>query len=372
MIFKTFPKRIILLYISLTLITLACNPGKNTEKEQTAELNYKAHLFYYNWYGNPETDSIYYHWAHRIMKQFPDDSVSAGFPGGDDIGANYYPQLGCYSSNDSLTIDRHMQMISNAGTGVIVLTWWGAGSYEDKNVGLIMNTAGQYNIKVCFHIEPFPGRSPETVKEAAYYLMEHYGEHPSLYRTGNKNLPVFYVYDSYLIPDTAWAALLSDKGRITVRNTSLDAIFIGLWVTESDSSFFLNSGFDGFYTYFASEGFTYGSTTGNWEKLSVFAKKHDLIFVPCAGPGYFDTRIRPWNAVNTKSREAGAYYDRMFETAIEVKPDYIGITSFNEWHEGTQIEPAIPKIYREFSYENYAPMEPDYYLERTGYWCRKF
>ncbi|WP_228377905.1 hypothetical protein [Chryseobacterium luteum] len=30
-------------------------------------------------------------------------------------------------------------------------------------------------------------------------------------------------------------------------------------------------------------------------------------------------------------------------TAVNVNPDFIGITSFNEWHEGIQIEPAVPK-----------------------------
>jgi hypothetical protein len=35
----------------------------------------------------------------------------------------------------------------------------------------------------------------------------------------------------------------------------------------------------------------------------------------------------------------------MFMSAINTNPDFIGITSFNEWHEGTQIEPAIPKKY---------------------------
>jgi glycoprotein endo-alpha-1,2-mannosidase len=33
----------------------------------------------------------------------------------------------------------------------------------------------------------------------------------------------------------------------------------------------------------------------------------------------------------------------MMRNAIDTNPDFVGITSFNEWFEGTQIEPAVPK-----------------------------
>ncbi len=64
----------------------------------------------------------------------------------------------------------------------------------------------------------------------------------------------------------------------------------------------------GFYTYFAVDGFTDGSTTANWAALEAWADDHELLFIPCVGPGYIDTRVRPWNERNTRSREEGAYY----------------------------------------------------------------
>jgi hypothetical protein len=44
-----------------------------------------------------------------------------------------------------------------------------------------------------------------------------------------------------------------------------------------------------------------------------------------------------------KSRRDGATYDAMWDCAIAAHADLVTITSYNEWHEGTQIEPAAPR-----------------------------
>ena len=105
--------------------------------------------------------------------------------------------------------------------------------------------------------------------------------------------------------------------------------------------------------------------------MQKWAVENKKIFIPCVGPGYIDTRVRPWNGSTTRDRENGKYYDRMFNDAIQSGASYIGITSFNEWHEGTQIEPAVPFECPEFKYLDYAPLAPDYYLKRTAYWIDK-
>ena len=58
------------------------------------------------------------------------------------------------------------------------------------------------------------------------------------------------------------------------------------------------------------------------------------LFVPAVGPGYDDTRIRPWNAPNTRDRERGQYYARLWQQALAAQPHAISITSYNEWGEG--------------------------------------
>ena len=74
-----------------------------------------------------------------------------------------------------------------------------------------------------------------------------------------------------------------------------------------------------------------------------------------------------------KGRESGSYYDRMWGAAINARPDAVSITSYNEWGEGTQIEPAArpedqPGQHRYHSYDD----GPDMYLRLTRKWSAQF
>ena len=331
---------------------------------------YDVHVFYYPWYGNPQTDKFHYHWSHR---QFVKEGEPKNYPGGNDIAANFYPKLDCYSSNSDKDLNAHMLMLRRARAGVICSSWWGKDSYTDKAVPHLLDAAAQHNIKVCFHIEPFPGRNAQTTREAIVYIIDKYGSHPAFYRYGkDKPRPMFYVYDSYLTPAKQWKTILAPDGPQTIRNTEYDSVVIGLWVKEKEQTFMTEGCFDGFYTYFATDGFTYGSTIKNWLGLTEWARQNGKLFIPSVGPGYIDLRIRPWNDVNTRDRQNGSYYDREFAAAIAASPPIISITSFNEWHEGTQIEPAVPKRIPDFKYLDYTPHEPEYYLDRTGYWVERY
>jgi hypothetical protein len=70
----------------------------------------------------------------------------------------------------------------------------------------------------------------------------------------------------------------------------------------------------------------------------------------------------------------------MWAGAIRADADGITITSYNEWHEGTQIEPAIAAIgFDGYRYSGYAGAwgrtgrkARTAYLDRTAYWTRRF
>ncbi|WP_258405450.1 endo-1,3-alpha-glucanase family glycosylhydrolase [Shewanella sp. FJAT-52076] len=357
------------IYRILLLVLFTCSlPGCSKGPSEPSG-NSRLHVFYYGWYGNPQQDGQWQHWNHRVLP-YGDIPLEGrlDFPGADDIGANFYPELGSYSSHDPEIIEQHLEMMRQAGIGVVSVSWLGADDFAARSIDLFMDKAAEKGLQINFHIEP-NYRSAEEFHAIITELMQKFGTHPALYRYQGK--PLYYVYDSYKLPVSEWQKLLLPGGELSLRTPELDGQFIGLWVNQGEEAFFLTTGFDGFYTYFASEGFVWGSTSANWPYLADWASAHGKLFIPSVGPGYADDRIRPWNGANFKSREQGRYYDQMFSQALKTRPDIVTITSFNEWHEGTQIEPAAVKQLPDYRYLDYGDLPGDYYLKRTLDWSRK-
>ena len=238
------------------------------------------------------------------------------------------------------------------------------------------------NKQVCLHIEPFKDRNVASMRKALKFIVSHLSNHSAFYKyynhRTNKTLPLYYIYDSYLLDPDSWAKLLQapsdelENRDTSIRNTELDGVFIGLLVERKHMTDIRKAGFDGFYTYFGTDTFTFGSNPLNWQQISTFATRSNLIFIPSVAPGYNDETIRPWNKINTRSRRGGLYYEGCFRSALAVHPLVISITSFNEWHEGTQIEKAIPYKVSHRTYLNYLPHNPEYYLNITRQWVVKF
>ena len=342
--------------------------------------NYCAHIFYYPWYGTPTHDGRYYHWNHQYLPHWH-KAVTDRYPKGrhkppSDIGASFYPQLGCYSSKDHRIIKMHMKMLRQAGVGVLAVSWFppdqhdGEGKPLDELIPLLLDMAKNYALKVALHLEPYENRTAHSVHNDIKYIHNQYGTHPAFYKVlpraeSPTALPIVYIYDSYQIPAHDWAQVFTTDGSLSLRNTPHDVVAVGLLTSDNTKMDIIKSGFDGFYTYFAIDGFTYGSTSHNWNHLSSFAMEHNLLFIPSAGPGYDDTKVRPWNSANTKSRNSGEYYREKMVAGMHANTKFLSITSFNEWHEGTQIEPAIPTSLTGITYKDYRPHRPDYYLDET-------
>jgi hypothetical protein len=71
---------------------------------------------------------------------------------------------------------------------------------------------------------------------------------------------------------------------------------------------------------------------------SEFAHSRNMTFVATVVPGFNNTAVQTGSRVI--NRRDGSYYSLYWLIAKACSPDGYAITSFNEWHEGTEIEPS--------------------------------
>lgn len=289
-----------------------------------------AAIFYYPWYGTPERDGAWQHWQQN------------GAVPPQRIGSDFFPVRGAYSSDDPRVLAAQMAEIAQAGIAQVIVSWWGRDSVEARRLPAVAAAARSRGLGVAVHVEPYDGRTAATVGSDVAYLR----------RLGVGD---FYVYASLSVPDADWAGLNAGlRGVRLFANTALAGRAAA-------------GGFAGLYTY---DVLVYSGAA--FPRICGQAARLRLVCAPSVGPGYSarratgDTRVR--------RRERGAVYDFMWSQALRSAAPVVTITSYNEWHEGTQIEPARARP----GYESYdgawglrgAPAESAY-LDRTAYWTAR-
>lgn len=327
------------------------------------EPSYRVAAFYYPWYRTPDVDGEWVHWEQ------------GGLNPPAWIAADFYPALGAYSSNDAAIVAQHCAWLRQARVGVLVSSWWGVGSREDQVVPLLLDTAQRYGLKVAFHIEPYGGRTAQRLVEDIQYIYQRYGAHPAFFRTtapsrwspDERSKGLFYL----------WAARFPDGDSPPVEaeywRPAIDQIHElpdgGIVLADENEARWVDEGhFDGSYNYgvldIDERGYNWGRDLppGAW-------------YVPGINPGFSGQRIGLPDNLYTPRRD-GATYEQRWEAALSigVEPALVTITSFNEWHEGHQIEPAAAGMTDGAgrAYQDYGPLPPDGYLTLTSQWVERF
>ena len=329
----------------------------------------KVGVFYYPWYGNPAVNEHWVHWEHGNQFYPPLD-----------ITSDYYPILGAYSSSDPAIVSQHLSWLRDSKVGVIITSWWGQGSREDKVVPLLLETAQKYGIKVAFHIEPYQGRTESSLISDINYLYSNYGNHPAFYRSNastrwnqeDRPKGVFFVWAiGSRDGDEPGSGVSVDpdywKNAVDAIHSSSNG---GLVIANSTDPKWINqSHFDGLYNYITlhledSGGFS-------WAR----GLPEDSLYIPSVIPGNSARRIG-YPESTFIPRENGNTYTQQWSVALGayVEPFMVTITSFNEWHEGSQIEPAAVGMLNGFgySYKDYGDLGPSGYLNLTSKWVDQY
>jgi len=300
--------------------------------------------FYYPWYGVAPDGTEGAHWGRW-------DPVKKDAP-----GSLRWPVGGPYDSTDPEVVDRHMRQFARAGIDVPIVSWWGPGDRTDEAMAVILAAAAKHGRKVTVYFERVRGRSPDAASAAAdlVHLVRKYAAHPAWLRVGRR--PVLFLYGRVMgqLGELGWVRAL-EKARA---ESGVDWFAVADGIRSSYGALF-----DGIHTY-NTMGLYRDRPEEAWPAVARdhvaaairFARPFGHVACATIVPGYDDTKIRKPGA--RLARAGGRLYEAQWEVALETRPDWILITSFNEWHEGSEIEPSAEL--------------GDRYLRETARWTEKW
>jgi hypothetical protein len=245
------------------------------------------------------------------------------------------PLKGPHSSADPNIIDMHIRQAQSAGIDGFIVSWWGENDYTDQNLKVILDIAQKHDFKITIYFESLGGEGPRSERELQEMFLsffQNYGNDERYYRIDGE--PVIFVWAVDSHPPSVWESVLE-----AVRREGYSAVYIA----ETGQPDYLDV-FDGLHLY---------GTVGRddlsmlYERLSLVCRTYGYLYdtkmclwAATLCPGYDDRNI-PGRAGLYQPREDGRYYRETFEAAINSSPDWLLITSFNEWWENTHIEPSV-------------------------------
>ena len=278
------------------------------------------------------------------------------------------PILGEYESAQEDVVTQQIAWSAAAGVNVWDVEWIMPGDYLDTTIQNTILTnphigdiqfAMFYDYEIRFNADN--NLTPDKVAIIVsdfQYLAAHYFSHPSYLKVGRRPVVFFYAalqltpisaaqqmvaslrqamsaagFDVYLIGDEYYALVPPDPTRIA----NWDAIF-GYNVYVSYAGYSDDNG------YFALHSAMYS-------QYQAVAQQLGVDFIPSITPGDNDRAVRRICADNpalARRTSATAPEGSMFANFLNLSLPYasnsqlkmIHITSFNEWHEDTQIEPS--------------------------------
>ncbi|PWR72916.1 glycoside hydrolase family 99-like domain-containing protein [Methanospirillum stamsii] len=316
-----------------------------------------------------------------------------------DSGTAHTPILGKYSSDNEEVIREHVRMAKSAGIDFFILEWTGPGLWEDKIIrkhcipvfeSMQMPFCIMYDSYFTLHktetdptwdlSKKYDCRITKGMKmiEDFQYLLRTYFSHPLYFHIQKR--PAVMVFLAYKYRDTQGlikklrtlegmpeggpfligdiiSTYFSSKGHYNVSdilsylyNTSLSGIIkkinLKIYSGNHEEKSVLSE-LDAISGYNIIK--TNGEILENYKKSLQYLKKTSEMYhnvcIPFIFPGYDDTNLRGSRRERhtIKRGNNGEFYRNIIKIAQKfVNPNInlLILTSFNEWHEGTEIEPS--------------------------------
>jgi hypothetical protein len=297
------------------------------------------------WYQTPSVEG-YWGW-HWTMNHFNPESIDSA--GHRSIASYYYPLTGPYDSQDSLILEYQTLLMKICGIDGVLVDWWGIDNFADYAV---MNESTNklfaaverarlsfgivYEDQTIKHMIDYgylkAGDALNHGKAALKYLDRNWFGTKTYLKFDNH--PVLLVFGpEYFMKTSDWDTLFSDLSLTPLFFTLIDRlapVAVGSYpwppMKDCDASGILTQkALNDFLNWF------YGQAVG-WPYLvaSAFPGFHDIYQEAGVMPslGYLD----PMNGFTFKST---------LQQALSHRADVIQLVTWNDYGEGTIIEPTV-------------------------------
>jgi len=270
----------------------------------------KVLAFYYPWYGIPSGPSG--RWVHWN-------------PAHANYDATHVPTAGYYDSLDPETVRRHIRQAKAVGIDGFIASWWGLGSFEDRAFNVLLRVAEEEAFLVTVYYED--AGAPAQVVTDVSAIVFRYASSPAFLAIDGLPVVFFYVRVAEKFSIDDWRgifAALDATGRAVFGiGDRLDPAYLGA--------------FRGLHAY-NPVGMTLAETASQYAAASLAARLEGALFAATVLPGYEEGY--PGASGPVAARLDGETYRAYWSVARASKPQWILITSWNEWHEGSEIEPS--------------------------------
>lgn len=281
------------------------------------------------------------------------------------------PALGQYNSQDQDVVTQQIAWSSAAGINVWDLEWVSPGDFLDTTIQstILANPHigdihfaifYDYAIRFSSDFNVTPDKIATIVSDFQY-IAAHYFSHPSYLKVG-QNRPVVFLYAVVaMTPDSAIQQMASAI-RSAMSAAGFDIYLIGdeYYVPAApDSARIANwdaiFGYDVYAGYggYSDDNGYFAAHSSGYSQYQAAAQALGVEFVPSITPGFNDRAVRRTCANNpalarrtsTAASEGSMFAVFLNNLAIPYANSsnlkMIHITTFNEWHEDTEIEPSV-------------------------------
>jgi len=259
------------------------------------------------------------------------------------------PAAGPYHSDDPTTIQHHLALAKRACLDGFAAHWFGVSeprTTHNFQQLLAASEGSDLRHAVVLLENNLPGITEQHLIQSLRFALEHWANHPNYLKVDGR--PVIF-FEGMTRP---WRGTEAAKAAWARIREATDPQRQAIWFAEGLSPAF-NPLFDGLYAY----RIDHKHAPRSWLKQPALAARLrkvaqdagiKLYFADTIAPGFDDTRSRAVKATDVRtpspafarSRANGAYYRDTFSVTPKTGGDLLLVKSFNEWIEGTAIEPG--------------------------------